>query len=64
MSADLLARLIAAGTPAELVGEVAMALATAQARADAAGQPTKGALRMRRYGERHEVSHVTLVTHK
>lgn len=56
MSADLLARLIAAGTPAELVGEVAMALATAQAQADAAGQPTKGALRMRRYRQRHEAS--------
>ncbi|KTF68667.1 hypothetical protein ACNFJ7_02125 [Sphingomonas sp. HT-1] len=56
MSADLLARLIAAGTPADLVGEVAMALATAQAQAQAATQPTKGALRMRRYRERHEAS--------
>ncbi len=35
MSADLLARLIAAGTPADLVGEVAMALASARAEADA-----------------------------
>lgn len=35
MNADLLARLIAAGTPADLVGEVAMALATARAEADA-----------------------------
>lgn len=35
MSADLLARLIASGTPAELVGEVAMALASARAQADA-----------------------------
>lgn len=57
MSADLLARLIAAGTPADLVGEVAMALATAQAQAEAAGQPSKGTLRMRRYRERHQASH-------
>ncbi|MDH4746667.1 hypothetical protein OMP43_21810, partial [Sphingomonas sp. CBMAI 2297] len=35
MSADLLARLMAAGTPMDLIGEVAMALATAQADATA-----------------------------
>lgn len=35
MSADLLTKLIAAGTPAELVGEVAMALARAEASAQA-----------------------------
>lgn len=60
MSADLLARLIACGTPAELVGEVAMALAKAEAAAaaqvEAAMAPTKGALRMRRYRERHTPS--------
>jgi hypothetical protein len=56
VSADLLTRLIAAGTPADLVGEVALALATMQAEAkaqiDAALAPTKGALRTRRYRKR------------
>lgn len=60
MSADLLARLIAAGTPADLVGEVAMAIASAQANADAqvraALEPSAGALRTRRYRERHKAS--------
>jgi hypothetical protein len=60
VSADLLARLIEAGTPAALVGEVAMALASAQAAAaanvEAALAPTKGALRMRAYRERHAAS--------
>jgi hypothetical protein len=50
MSADLLAKLIEAGTPANLVAEVAMAIA----RAEASGQdgPSKAALRQRRYEER------------
>jgi len=60
MSAALLTRLIEAGTPAALVAEVAMALANAQAAADAqveaALQPTKGALRMRRLRERNAPS--------
>lgn len=60
MSADLLARLIEAGTPASLVGEVAMALASAQAAAEAQVQaalaPSAGALRTRRWRERHATS--------
>ena len=64
MSADLLTRLIEAGTPAALVAEVAM-LAAEVARVDqrvseavsAATVPTAGALRTRAWRERHAASH-------
>ncbi|MEH3107133.1 MAG: hypothetical protein PGN09_07585 [Sphingomonas fennica] len=57
MSAELLGRLVAAGTPLDLVGEVALAIANAAAAARLeAEQPSKGALRMRRYRERHAAS--------
>lgn len=56
MTAELLARLIEAGTPAALVAEVAMLAARADAQIEAASQPTKGALRMRRMRERHAAS--------
>jgi len=60
MSADLIERLIESGTPAALVAEVAMALAAAQAKADAqveaALAPSAGALRTRRWRERHAAS--------
>lgn len=60
MTAALLTKLIEAGTPLELVGEVAAALAQAEASAraqvDAANAPTKGALRTRRWRERHAPS--------
>ncbi|WCT73944.1 hypothetical protein PQ455_01545 [Sphingomonas naphthae] len=59
-SAALLARLIEAGTPLALVGEVAAALARAEAEArsaiEAAALPSKGALRTRRWRERHQSS--------
>ncbi|UAK23653.1 hypothetical protein [Sphingomonas nostoxanthinifaciens] len=60
MSADLIARLIEAGTPAALVAEVAMLAARAEAEIAAAQAPKPGALRTRRWRERHAPSqHVT-----
>ena len=60
MSVDLITRLIEAGTPAALVAEVATELARAKAEAqamvDAANQPSNGALRTRRWRERHAAS--------
>lgn len=55
MSADLLARLIAAGTPASLVGEVAMALAKAEADREAI-ESRRSKDRERQSSRRHAMS--------
>lgn len=57
MNADLLQRLIDAGTPSALVAEVALEIARAEAVAAAPSQPSAGALRTRRWREaRHQAS--------
>lgn len=58
MSADLLARLIEAGTPAALVGEVAMALAQAQAEATA-DRRSPAAIKQQRYRDNLKADGVT-----
>jgi len=54
MNADLLDRLLAAGTPTALVAEVAMEIARAEVASEAKAEPSAGALRTRRYRERLE----------
>ncbi|MBO9377898.1 hypothetical protein GG804_14080 [Sphingomonas histidinilytica] len=56
MNADLLDRLLAAGTPTVLVAEVALEIARAEVAASAKAAPSAGALRMRRLRERHAAS--------
>jgi hypothetical protein len=62
MSADLLARLIEAGTPASLVGEVAMELGRLQAErnaAETADRRTPSAVKQQRYRDRIKDGEVT-----
>lgn len=56
MNAELIQRLIEAGTPAALVAEVAMEIARAEAAATKHAEPSAGALRTRRWRERHAAS--------
>ncbi|WP_419808373.1 hypothetical protein [Sphingomonas sp.] len=56
MSDALLQQLLDAGTPPLLVAKVAAELARAEERASQSREPTKGALRMRAYRERHPAS--------
>ncbi|WP_143559583.1 hypothetical protein, partial [Sphingomonas dokdonensis] len=63
MSADLLARLIAAGTPADLIGEVAMLAARAEA-ATAAIEGRRAKDRARQQARREDLSRDVTLGHE